>query len=52
MTIRSKPGRPVDEDYTEAEYQEAEAENDGIQWSDEDLDGPQGVVAPLNTIAP
>ncbi|WP_235515192.1 DUF6531 domain-containing protein, partial [Achromobacter sp. Root83] len=43
---------PLEEEYTEAEYAEAEAENDGIEWSDEDLDGPQGVVAPLNTIAP
>ncbi|SIT16308.1 RHS repeat-associated core domain-containing protein [Achromobacter sp. MFA1 R4] len=53
MTTRTgSPHVPVEEDYTEAEYLEAEAENDGIEWSDEDLDGPQGVVAPLNTIAP
>ena len=42
---------PMEEEYTEAEYQEAEAENDGKEWSDEELDGPQGIVAPLNTIA-
>ncbi|MEN4922547.1 RHS repeat-associated core domain-containing protein [Achromobacter spanius] len=47
--MQNKP--PMEEEYTEAEYQEAEAENDGIEWSDEDLDGPQGVVAPINTIA-
>ena len=53
MTTRTgSPHVPVEADYTEAEYQEAEAENDGIEWSDEDLDGPQGVVAPLNTISP
>jgi len=52
MTTGTQSNKPaLEEEYTEAEYAEAEAENDGVEWSDEDLDGPQGVVAPLNTIA-